>query len=458
MRIVILGAGQVGGTLAEHLVRENHDVTIVDLDDTRLRSLQSRLDIQTIVGSAAHPDVLIRSGCSNADMLIAVTNSDEVNMIGCFIAYHLFRTPSKVARIRSRDYYHYPELFSETALPIDVKISPEILITKHIEKLIQYPGTTEVLEFAQGLLQLVIVRPQVGGVMVGKNLKQFHHELSNVEMRIVAIYRGNHALELNDNTEILIGDEVFFIASPHHVHHALIALGRFDYPIRRIIIGGGGNIGRRLAETLEDDYRVKIIDHNYKHAEKLANSLNKATVLQGDIGDRELLLNENIEYTDAFIAVTNDDEANIMSCLQAKKLGVKHVMALINRRAYVDLIEDSSIDHALSPQLTTIGSILTQLRHGDMVTVHSLCNGKAEALEVIVHGDEKTSKVVGLTIKDIKLPPSCTLAAIVRDGQIILPNADTMIYSEDHIILIVLDKRYIRQVEQLFQVKLSYFA
>ena len=458
MKIVILGAGQVGETLAENLVREDNDITLVDIDTGRLNELKLKLDIQTVQGSAAQPNILVKAGCESADMLIAVTNCDEVNMLACFISYNLFRTPSKVARIRSQDFLAHPELFSEQRLPIDVCISPELLVTNQIKRLIEYPGTSQVLDFAEKKLQLVVVKPQPGGLMVGKTLKQLYEHLANIPMKIAAVFRDNFSIALNDNTEIFIDDEILFLASPEAIQHTLIALGRFNYLNHRIIIGGGGHIGKRLTQALEKNYKVKVIEHGLTRAEYLATQLNKATILHGDIADRELLLNENVEFTDVFVAVTNDDEANIMSCLQAKKLGVKYVMALINRKAYVDLIEDSSIDFAISPHLTTISSILTKLRKGDMVSVHSLRSGNAEAIEVVVHGDEQTSKIVGQLVDEIKLPPECSIAAVLRGSQVILNMKDIYLQTEDHVIILVMNKRYIKQVEQLFQVHFDYFG
>lgn len=458
MKIIILGAGQVGETLAENLVREDNDITLVDINPERLKELQLRLDIQTVVGPAAQPHILINAGCEDADMLIAVTNCDEVNMLACFIAYNLFRTPSRIARIRSQDYLDHPSLYGDSALPINMCISPETLVTNQIKRLIEYPGTSQVLDFAGGKLQLVVVKPQAGGLMVGKTLQQLYLHFGQIPMKIAAIFRDNQTIPLTEHTEVMMEDEVLFLASPEAIRHTLIALGRFNYLNRRIIIGGGGHIGKRLTEALEQEYRVKVIEHGLERAEQLASTLKKATVLHGDVADRELLLNENIEFTDVFVAVTNDDEANIMSCLQAKKLGVKYVMALINRKAYVDLIEDSSIDFAISPHLTTISSILTQLRHGDMVSVHSLRSGNAEALEIIAHGDAQTSKVVGRQVSDISLPPGCSIAALIRENQLIFDHEDVYLRSEDHVIILVTNKRYIRHVEQLFQVKLDYFS
>jgi trk/ktr system potassium uptake protein len=458
MRIVILGAGQVGGSLAKNLAHEDNDITLVDLDEDKLRNLQHRLDIQTVIGNAAHPNILIQAGIEQADMLIAVTNTDEINMMGCQIAYSLFRTPTKIARVRSRNYYDYNDLFSNDHVPVDVCISPEYLVTQNIEKLIEYPGTSQVLDFASGNVLLVTIKPRPNGVMVGKTLKQLYEYLAELNANVVAIFRNLQGLELKDDTIIEKNDEVVFIASPSAIQQALIALGRYSHPNRRIMIAGGGRIGWRLAQTLEKNYRIKIIDHNHKQTTFLASHLKKATILQGDIADRELLINENIEFIDVFVAVTNDDEANIMSCLQAKKLGARHAMALVNRSAYVELIEDSSIDHAISPQHITIGSILAKLRRGDMVKVHRLKSSKAEAIEVIVHGDSSTSKVVGRNLHHLPLPPTTSIAAIVRGNKVFMATSDIIVEEEDHIILLVLERRYIKQVEHLFQVNLGFFS
>ena len=457
MRIVILGAGQVGGTLARNLAHEDNDITLVDLDEQRLRELQHRLDIKTVQGCASHPNILIEAGIQQADMLIAVTNSDEVNMMACQIAYSLFRTPNKIARIRSRHYYQYPELFTNDHVPVDVCISPEQLVTEHIVNLIDYPGASQILDFADGRVLLVTIKPQAGGIMVGKTIRQLDEHLSAIEAGVVALFRDSIAIPLDDNCIIAKGDEVIFIAAPLAIQQVLIALGRYTHPNRRIIIAGGGHIGAKLAQTLENKYRIKVIDHNLQCANHLASELHKSTVLQGDIGDRDLLINENIEFTDVFCAVTDDDEANIMACLQAKRLGTRHAMALVNRNAYVDLIEDSTIDHAVSPQRIMIGSILTKLRRGNMVKVHRL-HDDAEAIELVIQGDRLTSQVIGRRLDEIALPPSCLIAAIVRHEKVYLASGGLLLETGDHIILLLLKKRYIRQVESLFQVSLSFLG
>lgn len=456
MRIVILGAGQVGSSLAKNLANEDNDISLVDLDQNRLQQLQHRLDIQTVHGCASYPNILIEAGIENADMLIAVTNSDEINMIACQIAYSLFKTPSKIARIRAKNYYGYPELFQAHHIPVDVCISPEQLVTEHIEHLIDYPGVSQVLEFANGRVLMATICPRAGGMMIGKTVQELELHLQNIEASVVALFRQKEALPINATTLIEKDDEVLFIASPEAIHQVLVTLGRYTEPNRRIIIAGGGHIGSRLAETLEKKYRIKIIDCNPNQTHLLAASLHKSTVLQGDIADRDLLVSEHIEFTDVFCAVTNDDETNIMSCLQAKRLGVKYTMALVNRHTYVDLISDSPIDHAISPQLITIGSILTKLRRGNMIKVQRLSDDEAEAIELVLNGNELTSQVIARPLKYIKLPPSCRIAAIVREDKVFVSHPDFVLEANDHVILLLLHKRYISDVEALFQVKLTY--
>lgn len=458
MRIVILGGGQVGGTLAQNLAKEDNDITLIDLDEERLRELQHRLDIQTVHGSASHPDVLVQAGIEQADMLIAVTNSDEINMVGCQIAYSLFRTPNKIARIRSKNYYQYPQLFTNDHIPVDVYISPEILVTEHIENLIHYPGVSQVIDFADNKILLVTLKSSSQNVMTGKTIRELRAHLADIDARIVAVFRNQGEALLEENSLIEKGDDVLLVVSSRAIQQALIALGGYRQPNRRIIIAGGGHIGSHLAQMLEKNYKIKIIDHNASCTNHLAERLHKSTVLQGDIADRDLLLNENIEFTDVFCAVTNDDEANIMSCLQAKRLGARHTMALVNRKAYVELIEDSTIDHAISPQLITIGRILTKMRRGNMVRVHRLQNDEGEAIELIVHGDQMTSKVVGRRLHEISFPSSCSVVAIMRGENVIMASDDFVLEAGDHVILLLLKKRYVRQLESLFQVKLNFMG
>ena len=456
MKILILGAGQVGSSLAEHLSSEDNDITVVDLDGRQLAILQDRLDIRTVKGRGSHPDILNQAGCDDADMLIAVTNSDETNMIACQIAYTIFHTPTKIARVRSSQYLNYKELFSSEALPIDVLISPEQLVTDYIKGLIDYPGALQVLDFADGLVQLVAMRVFRGGPMLGHELHEIRDHMPGIDTRVAAIYRKGNAIIPKADTIIEEDDEVFFIVERRNTRKVMSELRRVDKPFKRIMIAGGGNIGQRLARTLENRLHVKIIDNNKSHARTLSEELEKTIVLLGDASDEELLMEENIEGTDVFCALTNDDEANIMSALLAKRLGARKVMALINRAAYVDLVESGEIDIAISPQEATIGSLLTHVRRGDVVKVHSLRKGAAEAIEAIAHGDRNTSQVVGRSIEEIPLPPGTTIGAIVREGEVIISHHDTMIETDDHMILFLVDKRHIADVEKLFQVDINF--
>ncbi|MDT8383521.1 MAG: Trk system potassium transporter TrkA [Gammaproteobacteria bacterium] len=456
MKIIILGAGQVGTSVAEVLANESSDITVVDIDEKKLETLRDRLDIGTVVGEAAHPEVLARAGAEDADMILAVTNSDEINMVACQVAYTLFHTPTKIARVRSVGYLSHPQLFTQDAFPVDVLISPEQLVTDYVQRLIEHPGALQVLDFAGGKVQLVAVRAYYGGPLVGQALKALREHMPGIDTRVAAIYRRGHAIAPGGDTVIEADDEVFFIAAKRHIRVVMKELRRLDRPVKRVIIAGGGNIGMRLAKALENKYQVKLIDHNPERSKRLSEELGKTIVLQGDAADEELLLDENIEHTDVFCAVTNEDEANILSAMLAKRLGAQKVMALINRAAYVDLVQSGVIDIAISPQQATIGSLLAHVRRGDVTAVHSLRRGAAEAIEAVAHGDARSSKVVGRAIEDIKLPPGTNIGAIVRADEVIIAHHDTVIQAEDHIILFVVDKERIPDVERLFQVGVTF--
>jgi trk system potassium uptake protein TrkA len=456
MKIIILGAGQVGTSVAEVLAGEGSDITVVDVDEKKLETLRDRLDISTVVGEAAHPEVLARAGAEDADMILAVTNSDEINMIACQVAYTLFHTPTKIARVRSVGYLSHPQLFTQESLPVDVLISPEQLVTDYVQRLIEHPGALQVLDFAAGKVQLVAVRAFYGGPLVGQELSALREHMPGIETRVAAIYRRGHAIAPDGDTVIEADDEVFFIAAKRHIRVVMKELRRLDRPVKRVILAGGGNIGMRLAKALENKYQVKLIDHNPERSKRISEDLDKTIVLHGDAADEELLLDENIENTDVFCAVTNDDEANILSAMLAKRLGAQKVMALINRAAYVDLVQSGIIDIAISPQQATIGSLLTHVRRGDVTAVHSLRRGAAEAIEAVAHGDARSSKVVGRAIENIKLPPGTNIGAIVRNDEVIIAHHDTVIQAEDHIILFVVNKDRISDVERLFQVGVTF--
>ena len=457
MKIIILGAGQVGGTLAENLSHEENDITVVDTNTQRLRELQDKIDIRTIQGMASFPSVLKQAGADEADMLVAVTNSDEVNMVACQVAYTMFHTPSKIARIRQAAYLNKNNLFRNDAMPIDVLISPEQVVTNYIKRLLERPGALQVLDFADGRVQLVAMKAHYGGPMVGQELRYFREHMPHVDSRIAAIFRRGTAIVPTGTTVIEADDEVFFIAARQDIKAVMSELQRLDDDYKRVIIAGGGNIGLRLAQAIESDFKVKIIERNMERCHFLSETLTKSMVFNGNASDKELLISENIEETDVFCALSNDDEANVMASMLAKRLGARKVMALINNPAYVDLVQGGEIDIAISPQLATIGSLLKHVRRGDVVNVHSLRRGAAEAMEAIAHGDEQSSKVVGKTVGEVDLPQSATIGAIVRGDEMLIAHDSTMIESGDHIILFLTNKKKIREIEQLFQVGLGFF-
>ena len=382
MKIIILGAGQVGRTAAYHLSREEaNDVTVIDINEEILRDLQDRLDIRTVNGNAASPRILEAAGIASTDILVALTNSDEVNMLACQIAWTLYRTPKKIARVRSADFTERDMLFGENAVAVDVWISPEQLVTEYVARLIRYPGALQVLDFADGRVRLVGIRALQGGPLVGQALRTLREHIPTADARVAAIYRAGKSIKPEGDTVIADGDEVFFLAARKDIRVVMKEMRREEAPARRVVIAGGGNIGVRLAGELEDKNQVKLIERDGKRARKVSEQLKSTTVLHGDAADEELLLEENIDSADVFAALTNSEEANILSAMLAKRLGARKVMALINKPSYAELIESGSIDVAISPQTVTIGSLLAHVRRGDVVRVHSLRRGAAEALK-----------------------------------------------------------------------------
>ena len=456
MKIIILGAGQVGKTVAQALSHEDNDITVVDHQPQLLQKLETRLDIKTVAGHAAHPDVLERAGAEDADLILAVTNSDETNMVACQIAYTLFQTPKRLARVRSPSYLRHQELFTPSAVPVDFIISPELLVTSSIEHLIEQTEALQILDFAGGMARLVAVRAHSGGPLVDHELNSLTQQAPHIATRIVAIFRCDRAIIPDGKTVVEADDEVFFLAASRDIPDVLSAFGRSTKPTRRVIIAGGGNIGKRLAENIEKRYLVKLIEQVFKRCRDLAKSLDRTIILHGDATDASLLMEEDIKDTDIYCAVTNDDETNILSAMQAKRLGAGKTLAIINNPDYLDLSQGTAVDIAISPALFTISALLTHIRRADVVTVHSLRRGAAEAIELIAHGDRQTSQVVGRQAKKLPLPEGITIGAIVRRDELIFINSETVIESEDHLILFLVDKHQIAVVEKLFQVSSTY--
>ena len=477
MKVIILGAGQVGASVAEGLVSEENDITVVDHDAARLAQLQDRLDLRTVVGNAATPSALRDAGADDADMVIAVTQSDQSNLVACKLAQSVFNIPTRIARLRSRDFLEDASLLTPENFAVDFALCPEQVITEYIARLIEFPEALQVLNFARGRVCLVAVRAYEGGLLVGKPIKSMRDHLPpGIDARISAIFRRDQPVFPEGDTIIETGDEVFILAAAEHIRQVLRQLRRMMKPVERVMIAGGGNIGLRLAKSLEKRYEVKVIEGRKERAETLANELERTLVLLGDATDEELLEQENIAEMDLFLAVTNDDEDNIMSGNLAKRLGAKRVVALINRRAYAEMIEGGPIDIGISPAQVSIGTLLAHVRQGDVAEVHSLRRGAAEALELVAHGDAKTSKIIGKRIDQIDWPHGVTVAALVRNfdkavvvgqtdewtsitrhGEVVIAHHDTVIEAEDHVIVFCTRKKLVKKVEKLFQVGFHFF-
>ena len=457
MKILILGAGKVGATLASHLSGEAEDITIVDLDEEKLRELRDRFDLQTVVGHASRPDVLRRAGADSADMLIAVTGSDEVNMGACQVSYSLYRTPTKIARIRSNAYTSEAQFFSQEHMPIDFRINPEEVVIAEIKQLLQHPGASRVLDFANGLVQLVAMRAHANGPLVGNKLSTLKDRIPNTDTRVAAIFRKGAPIDPTGETVVEVDDEVFFIAKRGDINAVMAELHKIENPFKRIVIAGGGNIGEGLAQSIEKSLDVKVIELDEARADEAAELLNSGVVILGNATDRDLLIQENIENSDVFCALTNDDETNIMSSMLAKQLGVRQVMTLISKPAYIDLVQGGTIDIAISPQLATASTILNHIRHADVAKVHSLRRGAAEAMEAVVHGDTKSSKIAGRRIADLNLPKGVSIGAIVRANEVLIAHDNVVVESDDHVILFLVDAKQVHSVERLFQVNLNFF-
>ncbi|WP_234266420.1 Trk system potassium transporter TrkA [Hydrogenophaga sp. NFH-34] len=463
MKIIILGAGRVGESVAESLVSEQNDITVIDQDPSRLRLLEEKLDLRGVVGNGIQPSVLQEAGARDADMVIACAAADEANLVVCKVAHDLFNVPTTIARLRSPEFVEGDELLGNSGFAVDNVICPEESVTRYIHKLISYPEALQVVEFSQQRACLIVVRAAVGGAVVGHTIGELRDRFPHAEMRVVALYRLDTEMEAKPSTRILPGDEVFVLADRQQIRQVLAAIHNIDKPVQRVMIAGGGKVGLRLARSLAGQCEVKIIERDRQRCEYLASQLPSSTlILQGDGADEDLLHEENVGDMDMFIALTSDDEDNIMSAMLAKRMGANRVMSLINRRAYADMMQGGAIDIAVSPAQTVIGELLAHLRRGDVAAVHSLRRGAAEALEGIARGDVKTSRLVGRRVDEIRLPAGARFGAIVRGqgrkSQVLMPHHDTLIEADDHIIIFIPDKRQVREVERLFQVSATFFG
>ncbi len=453
MKIIILGAGTVGSTLAKSLSKEDNDVTVVDEKNSSLSHLEEEADISTVTGACSHPSTLVKSGIKDADMVVAVTGSDEINIVSCLMSKVLCNEVKTIARIRESNYLKdkTKEAIEQGIIPVDIVVSPERLITDYIQALIDTPGSLQVLEFGEGLLNLVAVRAVLGGPLIGHEIADLKKHMPNVDTRVAAIFRSGRAIIPKGTTTVEAGDEVFFIARKKDAVKVINEMRKKEEPYKYVVIAGGGKIGSALAEKIERNHTVKIIESDLERAKKISEGLVDTVVLEGDVSDKSLLHEENIEECDVFAAVTNDDEANVMSCMLAKEMGAHKVIALINNEAYVDLVQDKGIDVAIAPSQITIGTFLSEVAGEEVVKVHSLRRGAAEAIETIVKSSKNGHEdVVGKELRDISLPVGATIGAIIRKNKAKIAHDDVKIREHDHVIVFLTDKKILSEVQAIF--------
>lgn len=440
-----------GSSVAEALASEENDIVVIDSKPALLDALRERFDIATVAGNAAHPSVLEQAGVQNTDIVIAVTDRDETNMLACTIINTLYSKPKTIARIRAIDFLKHPQMFGETGIPVDIVISPEQIVMESIRNLIELPGVLHISDFANGLVRLISVKVTSTGFLTGKKIRELKGRLSSSKIRIAAIFRQGVPLAANGESMIETGDEVFFVAPRKEVRQILKDLNKLEAPLKRIIIAGGGHVGKRLAQALERDHHVKIIERNPERAQKIANDLNNTIVLQGDCTDESLLLEESIDKTDLFCAITDHDGENIISASLAKQLGVRKAICLLNHKSYAKLLPGTGIDLSVQPNLETLGSILKHVRRCDVERVSSLCGGSAEAIEAIAHRGNGKNSVVGLQVDAIEWPAGIVLGALIRSEEVISIHHDTVFEDGDHVVMFALDKKLVSYIEEKFQ-------
>ena len=453
MKIVVLGAGQVGSNVAALLTNEGMDVTVIDKADEKLRALQEKHDIRTVHGHASLPSILTEAGTADAQLLIATTSSDEVNMIACQVAYHMFGTPTRIARIRELDYSANQHLFSNDKISVNVFINPENLLTDYLHSAILFPSALEVMDFAEGKIKLVGTKVTAGGHLAHQKISSLKEIIPHTDTRVAAIYRQKGPVVPTGDTTLEPEDEVFFLAEANDITRVMREFGSVEKDNRKIIIAGGGNIGQKLATKLQKKHRVKLIETNRDRCELLSAELQSVVVLFGSATDRSLMVEEDVGSCHVFCALTNNDEVNILSCLMAKNCGAARTISLVNNNDYRRLLEEDNIqiDKLVTPQQITISRLLSYVRGDDVVRVHSLRSGAAEALEAVAHGDESTSGLVGKKLANIPLPHGVTLGALVREDKVMMAHSYLTVEPEDHLIFFVVDKNSLDSVAKLVE-------
>ncbi len=458
MRVIICGAGQVGYSIASYLAREENDVTVIDKNGRLISQINDELDVNGITGHASNPDVLSAAGANEADMIIAVTHSDEVNMVACQVAHSLFGVPKKIARIREQDYLRpaWSNLFSRAHMPIDVIISPEQVIAEDIFQRLSVPGTTFVISLAKGKMHMVGVICRPDCPVVNTPIQQLEYLFPELAFKVMAILRNNKPIIPGPNDQIEVGDEVYFLSDTRHLSRVLAAFGHEEREARRIVIAGGGSVGYGLAKLLIKQGRgtqLKIIEHNEERAEFLSEHLDNVIVLRGNGLDKDILEEASIENVETLVAVTNNDESNILGSLLAKQYGCERVITLVNNNSYTPLIGPLGIDAMVSPRSTIVSTIMQHVRRGRIRGLHNLRDGFAEVFEAEV---SETSAMVNRNIEDITLPPNVILGGIIREEDVSIPKPRDMIRAGD-VLIILATQEQAKTVEKMFSVQVDLF-
>ena len=458
MKVIVCGAGQVGFNIARYLASENNDVTVIDQSADLIGKVNDLLDVQAFVGHASHPDILEQAGAADADMLIAVTYADEVNMVACQIAHSLFNVPTKIARVRQQSYLNpiWADLFSRDHLPIDVIISPELEVARAIGRRMSIAGAFDMIPLADGKVRVIGVRCTDRCPIVYTPLRQLTTLFPDLNIIIVGILRDGEAIVPTSNDQMLPGDEVYFVVDAAHVPRAMASFGHDEKSGRRAVIIGGGNIGLNLAREMVEGKRgstVKIIERDRDRSRKVAQALPGVTVIQGDALEADILEEANVAAAETVVSVTNDDETNILASLLAKRSGVDRAVTLINKPSYGPLITNLGIDVVVSPRAITVSTILQHVRRGRIRSVHSLGDGFAEIIEAEAL---ETSPFVGVPLNEVDLPSGIIIGAIVRNGDVIIPRGSTVIEGYDRVILLSTAEA-VKQVEKMFSVSLEFF-
>ncbi|NFV79896.1 Trk system potassium transporter TrkA [Magnetospirillum aberrantis] len=458
MKVIVCGAGQVGFNIAHYLASENNDVTVIDQRPELIRKITDTLDVQAVLGHASQPSVLEQAGAGDADMLIAVTHADEVNMVACQVAHSLFDVPTKIARIRSQSYLQpmWATLFSREHMPIDVIISPEIEVARAITRRLQVPGAIDVIPLAGDKVRLIGVRCNPDTPLINTPLRQLTVLFPDLTIVVIGIVRDGKPIVPTAEDQMLEGDEVYFVVDTQHVGRALAAFGREDQEARRIVVFGGGNIGLFLAQQIEAQHpnvAIKIIEINKERAEFVAKTLTRSVVLNGDVLDMEILTEAGVSTAETVVSVTNDDETNILAALLAKRSGARRAMTLINKASYKALVGPLGVDVVINPRAITVSNILQHVRRGRIHAVHSLHEGFGELIEADAL---ETSSLVGKPLRDVKLPVGVLLGAVVRNGTVISPRGNTVVQAGDRVVLFATAEA-VKKVEKMFSVRLEYF-